>query len=124
MDPGGEPTAYPRTLNASVKVSKPSCFKPSESNFERYKPARMGFSLFAIRCALRGTIHPCCFRGERESPACFVVPRLAWPSLARKTSSNDICASRRKTVVEAECIGRIRGALAGVWRVAFQQVFQ
>src|ERR1017187_6301083 len=45
MDPGCDPIAYPMTLNASVKLSKPSFFKPSESYFERYRPANMSLSL-------------------------------------------------------------------------------
>src|SRR3989344_5703636 len=33
------------TLNASVKLSNPKNFKPSVSNFDRYKPANIDFSL-------------------------------------------------------------------------------
>jgi len=49
IDAGFEPRAYyPIPLNASTKLSKPSSFKPSESYLERYKPARIRFSLVAI----------------------------------------------------------------------------
>src|SRR5437016_2222550 len=36
------------TLKASAKLSKPSFFKPSKSYFERYRPARISFSLVPI----------------------------------------------------------------------------
>jgi len=48
MEAGFDPIAYAMTLNASTKVSKPSVFRPSESYFERYNPARMTFSRVVI----------------------------------------------------------------------------
>jgi hypothetical protein len=48
MDAGFDPKAYPITLNASAKFSKPSFFKPSKSYLERYSQPR-SVSLPALR---------------------------------------------------------------------------
>src|SRR5208337_3131410 len=48
-----EAKAYPITLKASLNPLKPNFLKPRESYFERYRPARMSFSLVAIRCPFR-----------------------------------------------------------------------
>src|SRR5713226_6936444 len=64
MEAGFSPSAYPMTLNASEKLPKPSFFTPAESYLEKYKPARMSFSLVAIRCGFGGT-----------SPTLLLAPR-------------------------------------------------
>ena len=53
MDAGFDPRAYPITLNASMKLSKPSLRSPSKSYFERNKPTSISFSRVAIRFEFR-----------------------------------------------------------------------
>jgi hypothetical protein len=86
MDAGLDPKAYPMTLNASTKLSKPSFLTPTRSYFDRYKPAKISFSLVAM-----GFVRSDCLLSFNHLLRLVVLSLRLDPIVGRAIGSSSTC---------------------------------